>query len=133
MIEIAKMAALVAIAAAASILVRPVRAPSSITTIVVERRLSLPQRTVRVTQHEVLYQGTVVAHVPACPDSPCFKLDELFHQLEVPEPAAPRGAFEPARLVLVELDASTDIETERQVLDTIAAAGYWPVVTYIES
>lgn len=130
MIQIAKAAALVAVAAAALIVAMRLRVPPPSTTVVVEHDAWLPQRMVRVTQHEILYQGKQIAMVPACPDSPCFRLDVLFAELEASEPAVPRGAFVPARLVLVELDDQTDLSTERQVLNAIALAGFWPVVTF---
>lgn len=130
MVQIAKLSALLAVAAAALIVALRLRVPPQTTTIVVERGASLPQQMVRVTPDEIVYQGTTVARVPACPDSPCFKLDALYEQLEAAQPDVPRGAFEPARLVLVELDASTDVTTERQVLNTILATGFWPIVTY---
>ena len=59
-------------------------------------------------------------------------MDALYEQLEASQPAVPRGAFVPARLVLVELDTRADETTERQVLNTISAAGFWPVVTFAE-
>lgn len=130
--SIAKTAALVTIAVAAWIMALHSRAAPTKTVIVVEREATLPQRIVRVGTAEIVYQGTPIARVPVCPDSPCFKIDALFEQLEGAPPGTPPGAFAPERLVLVELDPSTDGTTERQVLNTIVAAGFWPVVTYVD-
>lgn len=133
MIQIAKAAALAAVASAALIVALRLRvAPPAIVVERAEPAAWLPQRMVRVTEHEIVYQGTAIAQIPVCSDCPCLEVDALYAQLEASQPAVPRGAFVPARLVLVELDTRADETTERQVLNTISAAGFWPVVTFAE-
>jgi hypothetical protein len=103
---------------------------------VIAAPLVYPLRVVRVTHDAIRYQGQIIVSLahPICPDSPCMTIDALHEVLERPAPGEcppDLETLQPDRMVIVELDSSTDPSVERLVLATVVRAGYQAVITYV--
>jgi hypothetical protein len=108
--------------------------------VLVEPSPGYPVRLIEVTKTEIRYQGRLIATVESVlrDDSPTFYVDALREELERDAMRSFRPGqwvdferLQLSRMVLVQLDDTTDPRAERKILYTISLSGWQPIVHFV--